>query len=254
VLIGLQIVEKNTIDQNLQRLAVIDQKMITGPLPVQAYLDPGFLVFQESLLEQASADRPAISSVAFTERIEELRNRWSAETLFPGFKGIPPGPAWAKLTVNQREALAPLESLWADMEAHRRQKWLRIADRFPLLSPEQRALAQERMQDWVSMPAIDRRQARAVFDGVKEAIPEDVRVMKWNEYQKLTPKQREKLVELAQQRSGTGPDISIDAAGEAMKSGPVSNAVGADVNNAAASIPTPRSALAKQSDKPLISR
>ena len=233
VLIGLNLAEQANIDQNLNRLAAIDQKMISGPLPVQAYIDPGFLVFQEASLEQHSADGTTPLPLSFLQRAAEMRSVWSAETLFPGYIATQQGPSWAKLTASQREALAPLESLWGDFEAHRKQKWIRIADRFHMLSPEQRLLAQARMQEWVSMPAIDRRQARAVFDGVKEIIPEDVRIMKWNEYQKLSAKERARLMALAQQQIAAAPSSSGDAA------------------SAPDPATSPRSALSKHSDKPL---
>lgn len=248
VVIGLNIAEQTTIDQNLNRLASIDQKMITGPLPVQAYLDPGFLIFQESALDAKATDANSNAAISFLEKASEVASRWSAESLFPGFKGMPPGPSWSKLTANQREALAPLESLWSDMEAHRRQKWVRIADRFHLLSPEQQALAQERMQEWVSMPASDRRQARAVFDGVKQVIPQDVQVMKWNEYQKLTPKERARLIELAHQRASTSAIDTI------TDTGSITSNASAGTAAPAVSSPTPRSALSKHADKPLASQ
>lgn len=234
VVVGLQIAERATFDENLNRLASIDQKMISGPLPVQAYLDPGFLIFQESSIEQTeNAASRAAGGFSLTQRAADMRHFWSAESLFPGVSVNNQGPSWAKLSASQREALGPLESLWNDMEAHRKQKWIRIADRFHMLSPEQQQLAQERMQEWVSLPAIDRRQARAVYDGVNDIIPEDVRVMKWNEYQKLSPKEREKLIELAQARvSDADPAKRADA--------PVSG----DRPKA------PRSALSKHSDKP----
>lgn len=234
VVVGLQIAEQANIDQNLNRLAAIDQKMITGPLPVQAYLDPGFLIFQEAALEHAdSASQAARPKTTLAQRAADMRQFWSAESLFPGVSVNNQGPSWAKLTATQKEALSPLESLWNDMEAHRKQKWIRIADRFHMLSPEQQQLAQERMQEWVSLPAIDRRQARAVFDGVKGVIPEEVRVMKWNEYQKLSAKEREKLIELAQARIGDAEASKrVDAPASTDKS------------------PTPRSALSKHSDKP----
>lgn len=234
VLVGLQIAERATFDENLNRLASIDQKMISGPLPVQAYLDPGFLIFQESTIEQTdnAASRVAGGS-SLTQRAADMRQFWSAESLFPGVSVSSQGPSWAKLSASQKEALGPLESLWNDMEAHRKQKWIRIADRFHMLSPEQQRLAQERMQEWVSLPAIDRRQARAVYDGVNEVIPEDVRVMKWNEYQKLSPKERERLIELAQAR--------VSDADPAKRT---------DVPVSGDKPTTPRSALSKHSDKP----
>jgi hypothetical protein len=119
------------------------------------------------------------------------------------------------------------------MEEHRRRKWVKIADRFHQLSAEQQATAQERMLEWASLPASDRRQARAAFGGVTEVIAEDVRVMKWNEYQKLSPQEKQRLIELAQQKVAQA-GAPVDAAG-----------------SAAAPPETARSALAPRPAKPL---
>lgn len=241
VVLGLNLAEQVRIDGNLNRLASIDQKMISGPLPVQAYLDPGFLIFQESAIEQSSSAAQAGSAGAsLMQRAAEMRNFWSAESLFPGLNPNQQGPSWSKLSTAQKEALAPLESFWGEMEAHRKQKWIRIADRFHMLSPEQQALAQERMQEWVSMPANDRRQARAVFDGFKEIIPQEVQVMKWNEYQNLSAKERAQLMALAQERAAGAAGASAGSTGAANTNG----AFALNTN------PKPHSALSRHSDKP----
>jgi hypothetical protein len=89
------------------------------------------------------------------------------------------------------------------------------------------------MQEWVSMPASDRQQARAIFDSVVEAVPEEVRIMKWNEYQKLSPAERARLVELAAQKiadASPTPDQKVSPPGPAQT--------------------RPRSALSATSDKP----
>ncbi|MEY3633363.1 MAG: hypothetical protein RI937_1561, partial [Pseudomonadota bacterium] len=101
------------------------------------------------------------------------------------------------------------------------------------LSAEQQATAQERMLEWASLPASDRRQARAAFGGVTEVIAEDVRVMKWNEYQKLSPQEKQRLIELAQQK--------------VAQAGAPTDATG----SAAAPPETARSALAPRPAKPL---
>jgi len=58
VLIALNGAQRTSLDLDIGRIAAIDQKMIVDRLPVQAYLDPGFLVFQEEGLGQ-----PASTSV-----------------------------------------------------------------------------------------------------------------------------------------------------------------------------------------------
>ncbi len=243
VLVSLEAVQVISKDIDIGRLAAIDQKMMTDRLPVQAYLDPGFLAFQEGIASTESAQEARTSesqpSVPVVSRATTaMREFWSLDSLFPGLI-TGQTPLWSKLTTAQKEALAPLEAYWPEMENERRRKWLKIADRFHLMSDEEQLLAQERMQEWVSLPATDRRQARAAFDSLVQVVPEDVRVMKWNEYQKLSDQERARLMEQAQQRLSE-PDAS--AAAKRME----------NTSASATGNPTsrPRSALAAQPEKP----
>ncbi len=207
VVVGLQIAQTDAIEQDILRIAEIDKRMISGPLPPKAYLDPGFLAYQEETLnaEQVVGLTAGITIHATTVAAAGatsagLRQYWNAGRFFPGLESGPQKYQWAKLTNPQRDALAPLEAYWPELDEARKRKWVKIADRFHLLSDAERALAQERMEAWVALPAVERRQARAVYDGVRDTIPEHVRAMKWNEYQKLSEKERTRLFELAQQK------------------------------------------------------
>lgn len=244
VLISLQAVQEISRDIDIGRIAAIDQKMMTDRLPVQAYLDPGFLAFQEGevLPETESNDNGTASPnlPVVSRATSAMREFWSLDSLFPGtMRGQT--PLWSKLTSAQREALAPLEAHWPEMENERRRKWIKIADRFHLMTPDQQALAQERMQEWVSLPATERRQARAAFDSLDQVMPEDVRIMKWNEYQKLSEQDRARLIELAQQRL-TEHDPQTTAKRSEGRS---------PATAAASAVTRPRSALATQAEKPL---
>ena len=207
VVVGLGLAEEQSVEQNIGRIAAIDERVMLDRLPVQAYLDIGFLAFQEETLSE-SASGITVASLSH-QAGAAIRRFWTPDALFRGQSTR--GLAWSKLTSSQREALAPLEPNWPEMEEHRRRKWVKIADRFHQLNAEQQATAQERMLEWASLPASDRLQARAAFGGVTEAIAEDVRVMKWNEYQKLGPQEKQRLIELAQQKvaqAGTPNDSS----------------------------------------------
>lgn len=207
VVIGLQLAQRNAIDQDILRLAEIDKRVITGALPPRAYLDPGFLAFQEETLNQeqiagltAGVTIRANTAAQSVSTSVALKNYWQPELFFPGLDSAPSRLTWARLTSSQREALAPLEPYWADLDEPRKRKWIKIADRFPTLDESEQARAQERMEAWAALPAVERRQARSVYRSVTQVIPEDVRVMKWNEYQKLSEKERARLFELAQQK------------------------------------------------------
>lgn len=224
LVVSLSVVREVSINRDIERLAEIDHRVITSRLPVQAYLDPGFQIFQEN---QASEIHPATKSdsqsAPLGQRAEfALKEFWSLQTLFPGLSQAE-GPSWSKLTAAQREALSPLETSWPEMDYNRKRKWLKIAEKFHQMPAEEQKLAQGRMQEWVSLPASERRQARAAFGGIDESLPQDTLAIKWNEYQRLSPKERARLMELAQERAK-------DAAQESSRSG---------------------SALAPQSAKPL---
>ncbi len=232
VVFALGLVQQDAVEHDIGRIAAIDERVMLDRLPVQAYLDIGFLAFQEETLSDSAS---GITAATITNQAgAAIRQFWTPDALFRGQSGTQ-GPMWSKLTASQREALAPLESFWSDMEEHRRRKWIKIADRFHQLSPEQQAIAQERMQEWASLPASERRQARAAFGGVTEVVPEDIRVMKWNEYQKLSQAERERLVELAQQK--------VAQASTAASSDPLVSSM--------SNYERPRSALAIRPAKPL---
>ena len=233
VFISLSIAHQAGVEDDIRRVAEIDQRMITDRLPVQAYLDPGFLAFQEETLPEGNVSVAAIVNGPTVS----VRSVWSPQTMFPGVTPSS-GPSWSKLTATQREALAPLESFWGDFDINRKNKWIKIADRFHQLSPEQQSLAQNRMQDWASLQTSERRVARAVYGNVVETIPENVRAMKWNEYQKLSEAERARLIELAQQKVA-------DATPGKMTS-PTNK------NGGALITPRPQSALASQAAKPLV--
>lgn len=211
---GLTFVHQNSVNDRINRIAEIDRQMISDRLPVQAYLDPGFLAFQENArTDLASAGENA----GLRERASEaIREFWSLDSLFPGTSDSM-GPGWGRLTVSQREALAPLEAYWPDLDYVRKRKWIKIADRFDLMSEEQQALAKARMEEWVALPTADRRMARQSFSGVVE-IPEDVRVMKWSEYQKLSEEDRARFVEESRAKALTlSRDSSSALAARAAK-------------------------------------
>lgn len=232
VVFALGLAQQDAVEKDIGRIAAIDERVMLDRLPVQAYLDIGFLAFQEETLSDSAS---GITAASITNQAgAAFRQFWAPDTLFRG-QSVTQGLMWGKLTAGQREALAPLESFWSEIDEHRRRKWVKIADRFHQLDSEQQAIAQEKMLEWATLPASDRRQARAAFGGVKDVVPEDIRVMKWNEYQKLSQTERERLVELAQQKVAQATTVG--------SSDPMVSSM--------ANYERPRSALAIRPAKPL---
>lgn len=102
------------------------------------------------------------------------------------------GMPWASLTPAQKQALKPLEAEWGRIDSPRRSKWMEIADRFPVMSPAERARVQNRMAEWAKMSPRERGQARLNFREVQQ-VPAQERRAKWEEYKALPPEQRKQL-------------------------------------------------------------
>lgn len=101
-------------------------------------------------------------------------------------------PTWAELSpVNQR-ILTPLQPLWDRLPEINRRKWLKIADRYPKLSPGDQARLQSRMAEWVKMTPQQRRLARENYQ-ITRSLPAEKKAEAWDKYQRLPEEQKKKL-------------------------------------------------------------
>lgn len=115
-------------------------------------------------------------------------------------------PAWESLTPAQRTALAPLQKEWSSIDADRKEKWLEIADRFPRMSPDERARIQTRMTQWARLSPKERGEARLHYQELRQLTPAE-RQARWEQYRALPPEQRARLAE----RAAPGREISATA-------------------------------------------
>ncbi|WP_309546576.1 DUF3106 domain-containing protein [Burkholderia humptydooensis] len=138
----------------------------------------------------AAASAPAIASAAIA--------------LSTDFPPLPPsGPlSWARLTPQQRVALAPFANQWDSFSDERKRKWLKIAARFPKMSPDAQKRLQERMTEWVRMTPEQRRVARENYL-VSKDLSAQAREKAWKAYQQLSPEQKEKLAAAERRRRPT---------------------------------------------------
>lgn len=139
--------------------------------------------------------------------------RWLSALLLSGFAAAAPaadaqrpqaaakapaveagGPAWSTLTPQQKQALAPLERDWAQIDGPRKTKWLEVAARLPSMPPEERSRVQQRMTEWARMTPAERGRARLVFQEVKQLSPQE-RQQRWEAYQALPDEQRRALAD-----------------------------------------------------------
>ena len=110
-------------------------------------------------------------------------------------------PAWAELTAEQQQTLAPLKADWDVLEPERRRKWLGIAKRYPTMKPEEQARVQRRMQAWAKLTPEQRRQARENYKRMAKSGQQRGKLREnWAEYQSLPPQEREQLAPAPQPR------------------------------------------------------
>jgi hypothetical protein len=93
-------------------------------------------------------------------------------------------PNWRELSIEQREALAPLAGDWEKLDPSRKRKWLEIAAKYPNMSPEGKQRLHERMPQLARLTPEQRETAR---DNFKRAysLPSDQRQALTQRYQEL---------------------------------------------------------------------
>ncbi len=106
------------------------------------------------------------------------------------------GGDWARLSLAQREALAPLQTEWDRLDAPQRAKWLEMAARFPGMPDAERWRVQARMAEWARMTPQQRRQARQQFQQARK-LPDIERAQHWGAFQSLPESEREALAQKA---------------------------------------------------------
>lgn len=102
----------------------------------------------------------------------------------------PAKPDWTELKPAQQQVLAPLKDHWAELDTTRRQKWVKVANSYPKMKPDEQARLQERMRDWIKLSSEERRAAREKYLAIKKLPPakrEDVK-QQWQHYQQSLAK------------------------------------------------------------------
>jgi len=101
-------------------------------------------------------------------------------------------PAWSSLTNAQRTALAPFATRWNTFSSARKRRWLRIAARYPKMSPQAQQHLHDQMTAWINMTPEQRRIARENYQ-ISKQLPPQARQNAWASYQKLPAEQKKKL-------------------------------------------------------------
>lgn len=121
------------------------------------------------------------------------------------------GPSWAQLSVDQKEALAPLAGEWDRYDPVRKKKWLAIAVRYKDLSPEGQQRLHERMPELAHLTPEQRKTARENF---KQAytLPAERREALTQKFQELPEDKKRELADKSRRKSGPPPRRGAAAA------------------------------------------
>ncbi len=146
-----------------------------------------------------SAPSPAAAPVGAPAAAKSAAPALSVE--IPGLQKS--GPlAWARLTNAEHVALAPFAAQWDKFSDERKRKWLKIASRYPKLSPDAQKRLHERMAEWIKMTPEQRRVARENYQVSKE-LPRETRQDAWKAYQQLPEEQKQRLAASEHKRRPT---------------------------------------------------
>lgn len=129
----------------------------------------------------AAASRPAPTASV------QAKDAAAARSLLPLVQ-----PLWSELNESQRKVLAPLEPQWNTMSRDEKRPWLSLAARLPKMGAEDRARAEKRIREWAALTPEQRRLARDNYRLAKQ-LPKEQRVATWEQYQQMTPEQRDVL-------------------------------------------------------------
>ncbi|MFM0280046.1 Protein of unknown function [Burkholderia sp. GAS332] len=163
----------------------------------------------------------------------------------PSLPGSNSPMAWSRLTSAEHVALAPFASEWDSFSDERKRNWIKIAARYPKLSPDAQKRLHDRMTEWVRMTPEQRRVARENYQVSKE-LPRETRQNAWKAYQQLPEEQKERLA--ASERKRRPSVVSAPPSGKTEIKGldrlvnarePAASGAAAVSAAAAASLPSP---------------
>jgi hypothetical protein len=101
-------------------------------------------------------------------------------------------PLWVDLTPAQQQVLQPFAAQWNTYPQNEKRSWVKLADRFKAMPPDQQSKLQMRMRDWAALTPDQRSRARSNF-GIAKKAPQEKRVAEFEQYKELTPDQRRVL-------------------------------------------------------------
>lgn len=103
---------------------------------------------------------------------------------------------WKNLSLEEKNALAPLANEWDKMDATRQKKWLGVSHKYSNMKPEEQQRVQERIKTWVKMTPEQRMSVRENFANTAKKSPEQ-KSAQWQQYQQLSDEEKKKFAHQA---------------------------------------------------------
>ena len=154
---------------------------------------PGLLAFAQSPTGANTTPAPAAKAVAVRSEAT---------------------PTWKSLTSLQREALAPLSSVWGEIGSNRKRKWIALSANFQSLSPQEKATLHGRMKEWASLSSTQRNQVRLNYSLSRDLSHEEKKAH-WEAYQALSPEQKKQFAAQAKsETTGAAPAVTKSTSGK----------------------------------------
>lgn len=133
----------------------------------------------------------------------------------------PGQPAWKDLNPEQRQALAPLRGVWAELPTESKRKWMVMSKNFTQMSTDEQVKLQSRMKAWAALPRNERIEARQNFVATQKISPE-LKSQQWEAYQQLSAEEKQKLAAKAPAvRAQPGVAVSKPAQSDRLADVPV---------------------------------
>jgi len=162
------------------------------------------------LLALSFAAAATLSALWFAPRLEQSAARVPAMPVgaAASVKVAAQDPAWAKLSLSQQKALAPLRQEWPSLSDGAKQRWLAIGSRFHSMTHRAQTRIQLRMAEWSKLTPAQRAEARLKYQQAARLSVKQRRD-RWEAYQRLPPDQRASTVKAAQDRVVPPASVSI---------------------------------------------
>ena len=104
-------------------------------------------------------------------------------------------PLWANLDAQQKKILRPLETVFDQLPATQRNKWIALVPKYEIMSPNEQLNAKKHMKNWAQLPVDQKRNARIEMLRYTEEADEPPDPKLWELWRSMSTDERKKIIE-----------------------------------------------------------